>query len=525
MAMEQLTLEGLEPPSPLSLLTPDQIFDRADEAMLRSLVEDRRFEKKPNGLSIRDLGDYVCMWANTPPDGGVMAIGIRKDKTFEGLESLGLAYVSDFESAHANYCPDAECVTRRVQIHRDGDGGEDFVLLIRVKYHPARVVKTTSHKAFMRLGDQKKTLDDAHVRQLQTEKGEVRFEREPSRLEYPSDFDTSAMDSFVEGVRDVRELAGHHSREALLEIMHLGKIHGSIFTPNIACDLLFAKDPQLSVPGCKIRLMRFDGKVEGVGAKWNAVKDDVVAGPLPEQILKARDWVRNQLRTFSHLGGNGTFETTLEYPETAWYEAIVNACAHRSYGNGLGNANTVIKMFDDRLSIESPGPFPPFVDPDNIMQSGSVPTNPFLMEALRYLKFVKAAREGTRRIRDTMIEMGLPQPVFSQTETGSKWVHVTLNNDIEHRRVWVDQDVTQILGELEADRLDPDQKRMINYVAEYKKITISQAQRLMNGRTWHYAKKLLMDLKDRGVLEHIHSDTIERDPNAHFVLSAKKGKQ
>ena len=48
----------------------------------------------------------------------------------------------------------------------------------------------------------------------------------------------------------------------------------------------------------------------------------------------------------------------------AWYEALVNACVHRSYN--LKNMNIFIRMFDDRLEIESPGGFPPLVTPENI---------------------------------------------------------------------------------------------------------------------------------------------------------------
>ncbi len=72
---------------------------------------------------------------------------------------------------------------------------------------------------------------------------------------------------------------------------------------------------------------------------------------------------------------------------------------HRSYG--LRNMNIFIKMFDDRLVIESPGAFPPFVTPDNIYDSHH-PRNPHLMNALYFLDFVKCANEGTRRMRDMM---------------------------------------------------------------------------------------------------------------------------
>jgi hypothetical protein len=62
------------------------------------------------------------------------------------------------------------------------------------------------------------------------------------------------------------------------------------------------------------------------------------------------------LREFSKLGKDNKFYTETEYPEDAWYEAIVNACVHRSYV--LSNKVVFVKIFDDRLVVESPGGFP-----------------------------------------------------------------------------------------------------------------------------------------------------------------------
>lgn len=67
------------------------------------------------------------------------------------------------------------------------------------------------------------------------------------------------------------------------------------------------------------------------------------------------------------------------------------------------------------LEIESPGGFPPLVTPENIYYTEH-PRNPFLFDAMFYLKFVRAAREGARRIRDSMQAWELPKPEFSEKE-------------------------------------------------------------------------------------------------------------
>ena len=97
-----------------------------------------------------------------------------------------------------------------------------------------------------------------------------------------------------------------------------------------------------------------------------------------------------------------------------------------------------IRMFDDRLEIESPGGFPPLVTPQNIYEIHHR-RNYFLMDALFYLDLVKGENEGTRRIRDEMKAMSLPEPDFSSknAELGNAMVRVTLLNDSERRNLLI----------------------------------------------------------------------------------------
>src|SRR5205085_4440220 len=203
-------------------------------------------------------------------------------------------------------------------------------------------------------------------------------------------------------------------------------------------------------------------------------------------------------------------------PKFAWYEAIVNACVHRSYG--LKNMNIFVKMFDNRLEIVSPGGFPPPVTPQNIYDMHQ-PRNPHLMAAMFYLDFVKCANEGTRRIRDTMAASGLPQPEFEQKEINYALVKVTLRNNIALRKVWVDKDATEIVGAAIFNTLTTDERRVINFIAEMGNISVSQAQRLTGLKTWHAAKRLLIGLVKRGILKDVRNPKLkERDPGARYYL-------
>ncbi|MEK6261854.1 MAG: ATP-binding protein [Planctomycetota bacterium] len=148
------------------------------------------------------------------------------------------------------------------------------------------------------------------------------------------------------------------------------------------------------------------------------------------------------------------------------------------------------------------------------------PRNPYLMDALFYLEFVKCAHEGTRRIRDTMIGMKLPKPEFKQSTIGHVSVTVILKNNIKQRRTWIDRDVSNIISEAIAADLSEDQKRVLNWAAEHGKITISDANKLL-GISWEAAQKLLLELARKRVFQYVRYLKYKkdlRDPRAFFRL-------
>ena len=94
------------------------------------------------------------------------------------------------------------------------------------------------------------------------------------------------------------------------------------------------------------------------------VKDRTFDKCLYKILEESKEFIKSQLREFTHLSPQGIFETVPEYPEFAWYEGLVNAITHRDYTN-TGEYITV-KLFDDRLEIASPGKLVGFVTLENM---------------------------------------------------------------------------------------------------------------------------------------------------------------
>ncbi|GGA83448.1 ATP-dependent DNA helicase RecG [Arenimonas soli] len=511
----QLSLEFPALRSPDNV-TPDELFENPTVELIRGIRESSRFEFKSASYARRDLAEYLGMWANTPPDGGLVILGVSKVGELEGCKFVGAEKINRIEKTGYDLCPDARCEVRRFDFTR-ADGTSDFLLMLRVRYHPDKVVRTQDRKVFVRKGDSKVELKlPEEIRSLQIDKGEVSFEREASGLRFPDDFESSLVRSFVTSFISARGLDDSHNTPDVLQLAKLGKVSGTKFEPNMACALLLGKDPRDVLPGCRVRFLRFDGETEGSGERWNAIKDIWIDGPVPVLIQETEKALLSQLRDFSRLNKDGKFYTSPEYPRFAWYEAVVNACVHRSYGDGMKNMNIFVKMFDDRLVVESPGAFPPFVTAENIYDVHH-PRNPCLMEAMYYLEYVRCAHEGTKRIRDEMMHMELPGPEFMQEQVGHASVRVVLRNNIKQRKVWVDSDVAQLIGVSLAKSLTEQEKRVLNFAAEYGQISVSEAQRL-TGRSWPSARNLLAKLAKMGLLVHDHREDVDRDPQARYVF-------
>jgi ATP-dependent DNA helicase RecG len=513
--MEQLTIAFAKHSA---LLSPNEIYENIDGDLLRALSEDRRIERKPPGIHEQSLSEYFSMWANTVPDGGLIVVGMEDNGKLSGCHRLHINKLNELEKAQRRLCPDARVESKRVEILAE-DGQPSFVVVFRVQYREDRVVRNNANKAFIRHGDEKHELSESEIHELEIDKRQIDIEKEPGLLVYPDDFDRELIRKFVEGVKKFHQPLQSYPEIEVLQQRRLGTIVSGSFRPNVACALAFAADPVNLFPGCQIKFLRIDGEFEKSGADYNVIKTIPLEGPLPRLIEQAAAILTGQLREFTRLGADGVFYSAPEYPSAAWYEALINACVHRSYG--LKNMNIFIKMFDDKLVIESPGGFPPLVTPENIY-SMHHPRNPTLMRAMFYMGLVKEHAEGTKRMRDSMEHMSLPLPIFEEVHSGmgGAMVRVTLRNQIKQRKVWIDTDVSGLLGEKLSRNLTSEEKRILNFVAEHGKINVVQCLRLIPSLPkWHAAKKMLMRLVDKEILNQVRVEGGKpRDNRQHFVL-------
>ena len=131
-----------------------------------------------------------------------------------------------------------------------------------------------------------------------------------------------------------------------------------------------------------------------------------------DQVEKAVDFIKIQMKEKTCSGHDGIFVTREEYQEFVRTEIAVNAVAHRDYG--IKGTDIQIKMFDDRLEVDSPGIFAGMVNNDNIRYT-HFSRNPKIATFLKDYGYVKEYGEGVDRMCKELESIGLPAPVFNNS--------------------------------------------------------------------------------------------------------------
>lgn len=496
----------------VQLWTPSEIFERLDSGNVEHFVEDRRIERKSVSVQPRTLSEYLSMWSNTQPHGGLIIIGVDDAGRVTGCKSAAISHRNSLESL-STFCPDARYVTRNVPV-RNIRGEDDFVLVFLVTYRPDKVVETSAGDAFIREGDKKLRISETVKRELRIVKGEIHYELESVPLKYPEDFDWVEVNKFCKAFFSYRRYKSMKSREELLELAKLGKRVNKQFQPNLACALLFAKDPRDVVPGARIRVIRYDGSVETFGSELNSVFSTFVDGNISKILFAAKPIIDAQLRSFQRYDSSGRLVVQPEYPEEAWFEAVVNAVAHRSYN--LRNQNIFVKIFDDRFVVESPGGFVAPTTAATIYDSHN-PRNPYLMEAMMHLELTFCGFEGTRRMRSAMRAANLPEPKFRQIEAHAHQVHAILENDIAARRTQTEQRPFERIPEDEFMALSPDERAVVVFLRSSASVNITEAS-LITGKSWPTSAKLIAGLVEQGILVEATRGRRKHDSTKAYAL-------
>lgn len=266
------------------------------------------------------------------------------------------------------------------------------------------IEEVLSAEEIMRVGDKSKKLSFDERMQLMYDKGERFFEDKPVPDADIDDIDMDFVKSYMDKIGYSKS-----PMEYLLENKGFVKEKNHSFQISTAAILLFGKNPQLYFPRARVRFIRYEGIRECVGAQMNVIKDVIFEGNILNMLTKAISYLDTQIKEKTYLGADGLFVTEEEYPKFVRQEIIVNAITHRDYS--IRGTDIQIKMFDDRIVVESPGRLPGLVKAGNIRHT-HFSRNPKIAEFLRDYNFVKEYGEGVDRMCRELEAAGLQSPEY-----------------------------------------------------------------------------------------------------------------
>ena len=389
--------------------------------------------------------------------------------------------------ANIDFCVPPVRVRQRELECLNSKGVADDLLVFEVASSDA-VHANRREAVFLRVGDENHRLGFAQRQELLYDKGQATYGSRPVEGAGFELLDEELLDSYATAVRVPDKYRLLRAR---------GLAQGETLT--IAGVLLFASAPQALFPEAYVRLLRYRGSERGSGVRQQLIEDIRIEGPIPRQLLLARERVSRLQPMRRALAASGRFGDMGLVPEDAWLEGVVNAVIHRSYS--MVGDHVRVEIFDDRIEISSPGRFPGLVSLEEPLKTSRFARNPRIARVCSDLDFGQELGEGIPRIFDEMRLAGLTDPVYRQT-SGS--VVLTLLADPVDRK-------------LEASL--PDNAREItSRLRTAGRLSTGEIEGLV-GLSRPVVRRELNRLREAGIIEWVGKSA--KDPRAYWKLCTK----
>lgn len=379
---------------------------------LLDISESHFIDLKSSAIAPGKLTKTIAAFANT--SGGEIYVGIeefvdleRKYRVWEGfgdqeaanpifqvleqMNPLGNNYLAEF----LRY-PDAPGVVLHLTIFKTKD-----------------MVVASDGRCYVRRNAQSLPVSgDEALERLRYDKGVKSFEDELIFVEADEIVKSNTVLAFLQDVVPSGEPGSWLSKQRIL-------LDGR---PTVAGILLFSDCPQVILAKrSAVKVLRYQTKQEA--ERDYLVFDPItIEGPVYSLIYEAVEKVKEIIEGIEKLGPSGLEK--IKYPEEALHEILTNAVLHRDYNV---QADVQVRIFDNRVEIESPGRLPGHVTLKNIIQT-QFARNPKIVRLINKFKNPpnKDVGEGLNTAFEAMGKLRLKKPLIDETDSS---VIVTLRHE------------------------------------------------------------------------------------------------
>lgn len=441
-----------------NVLSENQVYK-----LFATIEEDYFNDFKAKEITGKKFSIIISAFANA--SGGDVYLGIREE--------------NDTKIKHWEGFPDIESANSFIQVLESIPIVEGYYNLEFMK-HPVlktyvlkvyifktqSIVKTTDGKIFIRKGAQNLPVNTPEkLRRLELDKGITSFENEPVEDSDINDAVSSEAyklfsRSLIPNVEPVQWL----SKQRLARDDKL----------TVAGELLFADEPQICLPKrSSIKLFRYR-TADNADRDMLAEQPVTIEGCAYNQIYTAVAKTKEMIESIKKLGEG--FET-IEYPEETLHEIITNAVLHRDYSIAT---DIQIRVFDNRVEVESPGRLPGHVTIDNILDAQAA-RNPKLVRLIN--KFPNAPNkdvgEGLNTAFEAMTKLRLKTPKIEELENS-------------------------VLVTIKHEKLASPEELVVSYLLDHDTIKNGIGRNVTGIKSENKMKNVFYRLRDQGFIELVH---------------------
>ena len=381
----------------------DVIEISQDEVVsLLMLDEDHFNDVKSKRIAPAKLQETLVAFANS--DGGDLYVGIE-DKAEQGERVVGFQEPEEANGIIVTLLEGTVPAVENLGWEFLDTNGRGLILHFSIPKSP-KVHYTAGGDCFIRVNAQKLKIKGEKVTQLGYSKGAELYERKAVE---DADIDEIAecekLTAYMERVKSSLEPKVFLQKQRLLT-----KKDGEKF-PNVGCVLIFDDNPQATLQTrCAVKVYRLRTIDAEYKREHLAEMPVTVNGSVEEMIAGTIAKVAEYIDGASFMDGQKVVK--LSYPAEALKEILVNAVLHRDYSL---NDDVHVRVFDNRIEIQSPGRLPGYMTVDNIYDD-RFSRNPNLVRMLHNLPnpVNHDIGEGLDTAYNELKKAGLVPPFFEE---------------------------------------------------------------------------------------------------------------
>lgn len=408
----------------------------------------------------------VVSFSNTV--GGMLLFGVNNDGSIAGIPDEEVFIVKDSiadsitNSRQPQIVPEMYIVTV--------EGLNVIVVQMMIGTNGPYFIKSEgrTNGTYIRVGATNRVADPNRIKALELRSMNMSFDG----LDCPS---VKADERTIKELCD--RLSSFKGAVTQTDLLNMGVIkEGSMGYLATNAFALLTKNPYIHA---RVQCARFRGNDDLVFQDSRDFTGDIVG-----QVVGALDFVLNNIQMHSKIDGL-VRDDYYEIPKNALREAIANAVLHREYL--MTDSSIFVKIFDDRIEIESPG-LPLGLNISDAISGRSIIRNQVIAYVFKSIGFIERYGTGIRRMIAECEQNNVPKPRF--TADGEYFIVTFLRSEVQKEKA----------------------KRSFGTVEEKKNAILDLMERLDSGYTQtdistitgislSDVKRTMLNLQKEGLLE------------------------